>query len=249
MGFSGLRDKVALVTGASRGIGRAVALRLAQEGARLVLGFRENEVAAKEAEAACAAAGAPVALLAGDVADPRTAQALVDLALARHGRVDVLVNNAGVSRDELLAAAKDDDVTAMVSTNVLGAVWASRAVMAPMLRQRSGVILNVSSVVAQHPGRGNAVYAGTKGFLESFTRALAVEVGRKGIRVAAVAPGIIATDMTAPLRQQAGEELRARVGLRRLGEPDEVAALIAFLASDESRYLSGAVFAVDGAFV
>jgi 3-oxoacyl-[acyl-carrier protein] reductase len=153
-----------------------------------------------------------------------------------------------VVADDLLAVLSDEELEAMIATNITGLVRLTRAALKPMLRQRWGCIVNLSSVLASRPGRGNAVYAGTKGFVESFTRALAVEVGRKGVRVNAVAPGVIETEMSRGPRALAGETIRERIALRRFGEPEEVAGLVAFLASDEGAYISGAVLPVDGAF-
>jgi 3-oxoacyl-[acyl-carrier protein] reductase len=242
-------NRVAIVTGASRGIGRAVAERLARDGLRLVLNHRKDEAAMQQAEEACRKAGAQVVVQRGDVGAPEVPGALVDTALSRFGRLDILVNNAGAVTDNLLAALSDSEISAMLSTNILGAVRLCRAAMRPMLKQRSGCIVQLSSTLASRPGRGNSVYAGTKGFLESFTRALAAEVGQRGIRVNAVAPGVIETDMSAPVRALAADAIRERIGLRRFGTPSEVAELIAFLVSDAAAYVHGAVIPVDGAFL
>jgi 3-oxoacyl-[acyl-carrier protein] reductase len=241
--------QVAIVTGASRGIGRAVAERLAAAGARLVLVGRRDRAALSAVEASCRATGADAVTHLGDVGAPGVAEAVRDVALQRHGRIDLLVNNAGVAVEGLLAELDDAELAAMLATNVEGVVRMARAVLRSMLRQRSGCIINVSSVVAARPGRGNAVYAGTKGFVESFTRALAVEVGRKQIRVNAVAPGVTETGMSQAVRGLAGDALRERVGLGRWGQPDDVASAVAFLASDAASYISGAVLAVDGAYL
>jgi 3-oxoacyl-[acyl-carrier protein] reductase len=242
----GLAGRVAVVTGASRGIGRAVAERLADEGARLVLGSRSGGEALAAAAEACARRGAEVCTSAGDAADPAWAGALAELAQERFGRVDLLVPAAGVSLEALLASTTDRQAREVVEVNALGAVWAARAVLPAMLRQRRGCILLLSSQLASRPARGSSVYAGTKGFVEAFARGLAAEVGRKGIRVCAVAPGLVETDMTAPLRRDAPEEALSRIALRRFGRPEEVAALVAFLASDQAGWLHGAVVPLDG---
>jgi 3-oxoacyl-[acyl-carrier protein] reductase len=246
MGLAGLKGGVAIVTGASRGIGRAVAERLAREGMRLVLSGSKESPALASAAAACAAAGAEVCTAVGPVGDPATATALAELARSRYGQIDLLVNSAGVALEELLVQTDDATARAVVETNVLGLVWTSRAVVPAMLRRRRGCIVSVSSVQASVPARGSTVYAGTKGFVESFTRALAAEVGRKGIRACAVAPGLVETDMTAALRRDAPEAALAGIALQRAATPAEIAALVAFLASDEASYVNGAVLAADG---
>ncbi|HOX45437.1 MAG TPA: glucose 1-dehydrogenase [Myxococcota bacterium] len=240
--------RVILVSGASRGIGAAVARRFARAGARLVLNHRADEGAMRQVAEGCRADGAACEVVRGDVADPATAGLLVARALEAYGRLDTLVNNAGVAAENLLLSQPDEEIRRVVETNVLGQVWLARAALEPMLKARAGCIVNLSSTLARKPSRGGAVYAGTKGFAEAFTRALAVEVGRKGIRVNAVAPGIVETGMTAPLRALAGEELRARVPLRRFASADEIAALVCWLASDEAAYVHGAVLDADGGF-
>ncbi len=243
-----LAGKTAVITGASRGIGRAIAERMAREGARLVLNGRQDSSALREAEAACRALGAEVATAVGDIAGEGVAQAICGEAVSRFGALDVLVNNAGVAGGDFLALVSEEDVDRMISTNILGLLRMSRAAIRPMLEQRSGCIINLSSVLATQPGRGSTVYAGTKGFVESFTRALAVELGKKNIRVNAVAPGIIETEMSDEVRAREGDALRERIALKRFGRPEEVASVVAFLASGDGAYISGAVLPVDGAF-
>lgn len=245
----GLKDKVAIVTGASRGIGRAVVERLAREGMRLVCNFLKDTEAMRQVEESCRPTGAELVILQADIQSPQSAIALRDLALQRFGRIDVLVNNAGVANDNFLVRLSEEQIQAMIATNILGAVQLSRAVLRPMLKQQSGCIINFSSTLASRPGRGNSVYAGTKGFVESFTRALAAEVGQRSIRVNAIAPGVIETDMSASVRSLAGDLIQERIGLRRFGKPEEVAALVAFLASDQAAYINGAVLPIDGSFM
>jgi 3-oxoacyl-[acyl-carrier protein] reductase len=243
-----LSGKVAVVTGASRGLGRAIAERFAAEGARLVLNYRQDASSMEAAAAACLGAGAEVELVQGDVGSPETPERLCQRACDRFGTIDVLVNNAGIAREDLLVLLPDGELEAMISTNVTGLVRLSRAAAGRMIRRRAGAIVNLSSVLARRPGRGNAVYAGTKGFVESFTRALALELGPKGIRVNAIAPGLMETALSGAVRAVAGPELRERVALRRFGAPAEVAGAALFLASDDASYVNGAVLEVDGGF-
>lgn len=245
-----LRDRVAVVTGASRGIGAAIAERFAEHGAKLVLVHARDVAAMDAVDARCRAAGADVCVVRGDLAAAETVHAVCEQADRRFGRLDVLVNNAAVVAEDLLPMLDDDRLERMLAVNVLGLTRLTRAALRPMLRQRSGCVVNLSSIAARLPSRGNAVYAGTKGYVEAFTRALAVEVGKKGIRVNAIAPGIVQTAMTAGVRTAvAAEDLRGRVALARLGNPADVAGVALFLASDDAAYINGAVIAVDGGFL
>jgi 3-oxoacyl-[acyl-carrier protein] reductase len=245
-----LAEKVALVTGASRGIGAAIAARFAREGAKLVL-VHARDVAGMDAVAdLCRGLGADTLVIRADLALPETAAGIADQADRRFGRLDVLVNNAAVVAEDLLPALSDDRLEQMIAVNVAGLTRLTRAAMRPMLRQRSGCVINLSSVAARLPSRGNAVYAGTKGYVEAFTRALAAEVGKKGIRVNAIAPGIVRTAMTEGVRASVGEaDLDRRAALGRVADPDDIAGVATFLASDDARYVSGAVIAVDGAYL
>jgi 3-oxoacyl-[acyl-carrier protein] reductase len=243
-----LNGKVALITGASRGIGRAIAERFADEGAKLFLGCRRNGDSLKATADECRVRGVEVETFMGDIGCASICADMIDGAVARFCRLDILVNNAGVVHEGLLATVDDAELEEMLRTNVLGTVYLSRAALRPMMRQRGGSIINFSSASASRPNRGNSVYAGTKGFIESFSRGLAVEVGRKGIRVNVVAPGVIETEMTSAVRALAGEEISARIGLARFGRSGEVASAALFLASEESGYVNGAVLAVDGGY-
>ena len=238
--------RVALVTGASRGIGRAVALRLAADGCDLALNYQHDEAGAQATAAGVAAAGGAALLLQADVGDAAEAQRLVQAVLERWQRVDVLVNNAGIVRDRLLADAQDEDIEAVLRTNLLGVVHVTRAVVPAMLRQRSGWIVNLSSAAASKPGRGQSLYAASKGAVESFTRAMAVELAPRHVMVNAVAPGVIATEMSAAIRQQAEREILDRLLVKRYGQADEVAGAVAYLASAANRYVTGEVLHLDG---
>jgi 3-oxoacyl-[acyl-carrier protein] reductase len=249
MSYEDLKGKTALITGASRGIGRAVAERLAQEGMRLALGYRSNKEAAEETKANCQALGTEVILCDGDLGHKQTADNWVAQTLARFGRLDVLVANAGVTTENPLALLDQNEIDDMLNTNIRGLVWIVQAAQKPMLTARRGNIICLSSVLASRPGRGNAVYAGTKGFVESFTRAMAVELGRKNIRVNAVAPGVVATDMSQVVQELAGEQIKERIPLKRLATPQDIAGAVAYLASQEAAYMTGSVLAIDGGFL
>ena len=243
-----LAGKVALVTGASRGLGRAIALRLARDGARVGVNYQRNEAAAQETIQAITALGGDAVPFQADVADRAAVEGMVATLLKRWGRVDVLVNNAGITRDNLLLRMKEDDWDAVLSTNLRGAYLCAKAVVRPMLRT-GGRIINVSSVVGQTGNPGQANYAAAKAGLIGFTMALAREVASRKITVNAVAPGYITTDMTAPLTAEQRQRLLDLIPLGRLGEPDDVAELVAFLASDRAAYITGQTIRVDGGMV
>lgn len=243
-----LKDQVALVTGGSRGIGRAVVQTLAREGAKVAFVYRGSQAAAEELVQAVAAGGGTAKAIQADVAEAGAADRVVEAVLADWGRVDILVNNAGVIRDGLFVRMSPDDWKTVIDTNLTGTFAFCRAVAGPMaLKQRSGRIINVSSVAADHVNAGQANYAASKGAVNSFTRALAVELGSRNVTVNAVAPGFIETDMSEAVRAKAGDFIQKKlVPLRRLGKPDDIAGVVLFLAGPAGAYITGQVLTVDG---
>ncbi len=245
---SGLADKAVIVTGGSRGIGRAIVELLCAEGADVTFFFRENSVAAAEVVAAGHGAAWRVGTAQVDIRDAEGCATAVERVAERCGRIDVLVNNAGVIRDNILGLLEDDDLRTVLDTNVSGVFNVTRAVVPHMIARRAGKIINVSSVAGEKGGRGQTNYAASKGAVNAFTRALAVELAPRRITVNAVAPGVIETDMSQAIRDQAGEEVRSRILLRRFGTPLDVAYAVWFLASRYADYITGEVLHVDGGF-
>jgi 3-oxoacyl-[acyl-carrier protein] reductase len=242
-----LKDQVAIVTGGSRGIGRAVVQALAREGARVAFVYKGSEQAAKELEAQVAAAGGTARACQGDVADPEAARRIVAGVLADWGRIDILVNNAGVIRDGLFVRMEPDAWRTVLATNLDGAFYFCRAVADQMVfKQRSGRIVNVSSVAAEHTNPGQTNYAASKGAVNAFTRALATEIGGRGVTVNAVAPGFIETDMSEAVRNKAGDLIKKAIPLKRLGKPEDIAGVVVFLCGPAAAYITGQVITVDG---
>jgi len=239
-----LTGKVALVTGASRGIGRAIATTLAQQGALVVAAARGENAA--DTAAAIGAAGGRAEAMSVDVTDSAALEALPGAIVAKHGRLDILVSNAGITRDQLLMRMKREDWDAVIATNLTATFTLTQAAMRPMLKQRGGRIIAVSSVVGQMGNAGQTNYAASKAGLIGFAKALAREVASRGITVNVIAPGMIDTDMTRAISDKAQVDWGAQIPLGRLGSVDDIASAACFLASDEAAYITGHVLAVNG---
>ncbi len=236
-GFCSLDGRLALVTGASRGIGRSIALELGRAGARVVVGYRSGEA---EAEAVASEIGGRA--VQADVSDPESARALVEAA----GDVDILVNNAGLTRDGLLARMSDEDWRTVLDTNLSSVFYTCRAVTRPMMKKRSGTIVNVSSIVGVHGNWGQTNYAASKAGIIGFTKSLARELGSRNVRANVVAPGYVTTQLTDVLPDEAKSAMLQNTPLGRLGSPEDVAGAVRFLCSDEASFVTGAVLLVDG---
>ncbi len=243
---TGLRGKTAIVTGGSRGIGRAIVERLARDGVDVTFTYANDEEAAKEVVASFPEGNVRAEKV--DVRDTEACRLLVERVFDRTGAIHVLVNNAGVIRDNLIQMLEDEDLDTVFDVNIQGVFRMCRAVMPFMSSKREGRIINISSISGEKGGRGQTNYAASKGAINALTRSLAVEGGRRGILVNAVAPGVIETDMSKQVREMAGEEILGNIVLKRYGKPEDVAHAVWFLASDFSSYITGQVLTVDGGF-
>ncbi len=244
-----LEGKVALVTGASRGIGKAIALLLAENGADVAVNFAGSTAAAEAVAAEIEKMGRKAILVQGDVSKADVCAEMVDKVVKELGRIDILVNNAGITRDTLLLRMKEEDWDAVLNTNLKGVFNCTKAAVKYMAKQRSGSIVNISSVVALMGNAGQANYAAAKAGILGFTRSVAKEMAARGIRVNAVTPGFIKTDMTSVLSEKVVAAMEASIPLARLGEPEDIAKAVLFLAGDNSAYITGQTLHVDGGMV
>ena len=239
--------RTVIVTGGSRGIGRAIANGFAKKGYNVVISYAGNEKAASETEKLCKESGAAdVMTFKGDVSDEKSCEELVKTASEKYGQIDVLVNNAGITRDGLVARMSADDFDSVIATNLRGAFLMSKLVTKPMMKQRYGRIVNISSVVGVHGNAGQANYSASKAGLIGMTKSIAKELASRNITVNAVAPGMIATDMTAVLTDAQKDSINASIPAKRMGEPEDIANAVVFLADEKSGYITGQVLGVDG---
>ncbi len=244
-----LAGKVALVTGGGRGIGRAIAVSLAEAGAHIVLNYRSNASAAEETLAMIAAAGGTATAVQADVSQAADVERLFKTVQDNSGRLDVLVNNAGITRDTLLLRMKEEDFDAVIDTNLRGLYLCTKAALRSMSRQRSGRIINITSVVGITGNAGQANYAAAKAGIIGFTKSTAREMASRNIMVNAVAPGFVETELTDVLNEDARNAILNSIPLGRLGQPLDIAGIVCFLASDAASYITGQTFVVDGGMV
>jgi 3-oxoacyl-[acyl-carrier protein] reductase len=238
--------RVAIVTGGGRGIGRAVAVRLAEAGANLAISYRQDDAAAGDTAQRVREAGVECELFKGDVSSPESVEAMFKGVGDAFGRVDILVNNAGITRDNLMMRMKEEEFDEVLRTNLKGTYLCTRAALRPMIRARWGRIVNVSSVVGLVGNAGQANYAASKAGIIGFTKSVAREVAQRGVTANAVAPGYVETELTGGLPENVKDQIRGQVPMGRFGEPEEVAEVVAFLAGEAAGYLTGQTIAVDG---
>ncbi len=244
-----LTEQVALVTGASRGIGRAIAIALAENGEKVIINYKGNKAAAGEVKEIIRQRGSVAELMQADVSSSGQVKEMVKKVLEKYGRLDILVNNAGINCDTLIMRMKDEDWEKVVQTNLTAAFYCLREVTRPMMKQRSGKIINIASVVGLHGNAGQVNYAAAKAGIVGLTKSAAKELASRGIMVNAIAPGFIDTDMTKKLPSEVQEKIAAQIPLGCLGKPEDVAQLAVFLASPRADYITGQVIPVDGGMI
>lgn len=244
-----LDGKCALVTGASRGIGRAIAVKLASEGAKVALNYAGNAAAAEEVKKEIEASGGQAIMVQADVSDPASVEAMIQTVVDAFGQIDILVNNAGITRDGLLLRMKDEDFDAVINTNLKGIFYTTKLVSKLMMKKRFGRIVNMASVVGLTGNAGQTNYAAAKAGVIGFSKSAAKELAARGITVNMVAPGFIETDMTAVIPEKAKEAMMGGIPLGRAGKPEDVANAVLFLVSDQAAYITGQVLKVDGGMV
>ena len=244
-----LKDKVAIVTGGTRGIGRAIALKLADQGANIVINYRNSDKEAEELKAILEEKGVKVLTVKCDISNFEDSKNLMDKCKEVFGKIDILVNNAGITKDTLIMRMKEEDFDNVIDVNLKGTFNCAKHASAIMLKQRFGKIINMTSVVGIAGNAGQVNYAASKAGVIGLTKSLAKELGSRGITVNAVAPGFINTDMTASLSEKVQEEASKNIPLKRLGDPEDIANLVGFLASDAANYITGQVINVDGGMV
>jgi 3-oxoacyl-[acyl-carrier protein] reductase len=241
-----LKGKCAIITGASRGLGKAIALKFASLGANIVLNYRSSEKEALEVENEIKEMGVEVLSVKGDISKLQEVENLVSVAKERFGNIDIIVNNAGITKDTLILRMKEEDFDSVIDVNLKGVFNCLKAITPIMVKQKHGKIINISSVVGLTGNAGQVNYAASKAGVIGMTKSLAREVGSRGITVNAVAPGFIETDMTHELNDKVKEEAKKNIPLKRFGNPEDVANVVAFLASESSNYITGQVIQVDG---
>lgn len=244
-----LKDKVAIVTGGTRGIGRAIALKLADHGANIVINYRNSDKEAEELKSILEGKGVKVLTVKCDISNFEDSKNLMDKCKEVFGKIDILVNNAGITKDTLIMRMKEEDFDNVIDVNLKGTFNCAKHASAIMLKQRFGKIINMTSVVGIAGNAGQVNYAASKAGVIGLTKSLAKELGSRGITVNAVAPGFINTDMTASLSEKVKEEASKNIPLKRLGDPEDVANLVGFLASDAANYITGQIINVDGGMV